>query len=97
MDKTHLSPTQVSEVTGAWVTQQMETYGIRVGEMAKELGIRSCQVSTWKYGRRPLKNPTKAMFFYYFMARRLELAIQKNEVQKIHPGRESQDNGETLV
>lgn len=58
------SPTDV--VTPQWLKQQMNTNGTRNKDMVAAFGIGKAEISAYVNGLRPMSQPVKAMFFYYF-------------------------------
>lgn len=60
------SPTEV--VSPEWIRQQMSRYKLALKVMATETGINKSSLSSVITGDKPLSDPMRAMFFYYFKA-----------------------------
>lgn len=58
------SPANV--VTDKWVNEKMLEKGIKLKQISEETGIDKTQLSSLITGDRPLSQPMKALFWYYF-------------------------------
>jgi hypothetical protein len=58
------SPVEV--VTSEWVTQHMSRYKVALKQLAIDTGINKSSLSSVITGDKPLSDPMRAMFFYYF-------------------------------
>ncbi|AMQ00920.1 hypothetical protein AY601_4069 [Pedobacter cryoconitis] len=50
----------------AWVAAEMLRTGVKIKDLVKETGIDKTNLSAWINGTRPMSQPVKAMFYYYF-------------------------------
>lgn len=66
----------VSDITPEWIQEQMKTYGVRPKDLSRQLAITPSTTSTAINGTRPISPPTKALFYYYFMAKRLSRELE---------------------
>ncbi len=55
-----------NQVDPDWVVSQMKSTGTRLKEIADETGIDYTQLSSLVSGDRPLSQPMKALFWFYF-------------------------------
>jgi hypothetical protein len=60
------TPNPITEIDAAWVKANMDKLNIRVTDMVNETGIDKTNLSAWATGARPMSQPVKAMFHYYF-------------------------------
>lgn len=70
--KIHVHPNvyvenQISLIDGDWVRNRMESLGVKVVDIQKDTGISKANISAWAGGLRPMSQPVKAMFYYYFL------------------------------
>ncbi len=59
-------PSPVEVVTPEWITQQMSRYKIALKQLAIDTGINKSSLSSVITGDKPLSDPMRAMFYYYF-------------------------------
>lgn len=65
----HAIPYQQSpaaEVDPEWISQKMESAGLKLKDVVAELGLDRTNVTAWVSGSRPMSQPVKSMFYYYF-------------------------------
>lgn len=62
------APPVTDVVTAEWVQDQMQGRGLKVKDVARDLGVDASKVSAYKSGIRPMSGVVRAMFFYYFQA-----------------------------
>jgi len=53
-------------VNPKWLNDKMLKNGIKVKDIANETGIEKSDISSWINGEKPMSQPVKAMFYYYF-------------------------------
>jgi hypothetical protein len=58
------SPVEI--VTSEWVTQEMSRHKIALKQLAIDTGINKSSLSSVITGDKPLSDPMRAMFYYYF-------------------------------
>ncbi|MBB2148792.1 XRE family transcriptional regulator [Pedobacter gandavensis] len=56
----------VDEVDPKWIEQKMFTTGTRLKDIQGDTGVDKTNLSAWVNGTRPMSQPVKAMFYYYF-------------------------------
>jgi hypothetical protein len=56
-------------VTPDWIVDQMKEKKVRLKEISDETGIDYSQLSSLVNGSRPLSQPMKALFWYYFKSK----------------------------
>lgn len=56
-------------VTPEWLQNKMTTTGCKVKDLVTDTGIDKANISAWINGVRPMSQPVKAMFYYYFLHR----------------------------
>ncbi len=59
-------PSPVEIVTSEWIKQQMSRYRVALKQLAIDTGINKSSLSSVITGDKPLSDPMRAMFFYYF-------------------------------
>lgn len=63
-----------NDVDADWINAQMLSAGIRLKEIAADTGVDYTQLSSLVSGARPLSQPMKALFYFYFLARQRQAA-----------------------
>lgn len=63
------TPAPVEVVSPEWITRQMTDGGIKLRQISKDTGIDYTQLSSLVSGARPLSQPMKAVFYYYFLSK----------------------------
>lgn len=63
------SPNPVSDVDAQWIKKQMDKYDVRVIDLVADTGVDKTNISAWANATRPMSQPVKAMFYYYFKFR----------------------------
>lgn len=63
-------PNPVSEIDGGWVKRQMEDLDIGVKDIVQDTGVDKTNISAWANSTRPMSQPVKAMFYYYFQCKK---------------------------
>lgn len=61
----------ISDITPEWIQEQMRLYGVKPKDFARQLALTNSTISLAINGTRPVAPYTKALFYYYFMAKRL--------------------------
>jgi hypothetical protein len=56
----------ITEIDGEWVKEKMEELDIGVNDVVKDTGVDKTNISAWANSTRPMSQPVKAMFYYYF-------------------------------
>jgi hypothetical protein len=56
----------VDVVNPEWLEERMQQHGVRIRQIQTDTGIDKTNLSAWTKGTRPMSQPVKAMFFYYF-------------------------------
>jgi hypothetical protein len=69
--KVHVHPieyvqSQANSVDSKWINDQMLQSGIKLKDMVDDTGIDKTQLSSLISGNRPLSQPMKALFWFYF-------------------------------
>lgn len=59
----------VEIVTPEWVNVQMLKKKIRIKDISVDTGIDKSNLSAWINGVRPMSQPVKAMFYFYFISK----------------------------
>lgn len=54
------------EVTPKWVQKHMLEQGVKLVDLVDKTGIHKSTLSTLVNGKRPMSQPVKAMFYYFF-------------------------------
>lgn len=72
--KIHVHPNayvenQITLIDGEWVRDRMDQLGVKVVDIQNDTGIAKANISAWAGGLRPMSQPVKAMFHYYFLFR----------------------------
>jgi len=57
---------EVNVVTPEWIQAHMKERGVKLKAIARDTGIDYTQLSAVTTGKKPLSQPVKAMFYYYF-------------------------------
>ncbi len=65
---------QVDVVLPEWVAEKMAETGIKIKDIQADTGIDKTNLSAWVKGTRPMSQPVKAMFYYYFQTDRKVVA-----------------------
>lgn len=60
------TPNPVSYIDAEWIKQQMDKHDIRVMDLVQDTGVDKTNISAWANATRPMSQPVKAMFYYYF-------------------------------
>jgi len=63
------TPSPAEHVTSEWVAGQMRAYKISTKQIAADTGIDLSQITSIITGNRPMSQPNKAMFWFYFLAK----------------------------
>lgn len=61
------APAIVDVVDPAWIKERMLNKGIRIKDMLIDTAIDKTNLSAWINGTRPMSQPVKAMFYFYFL------------------------------
>lgn len=67
-------------VDAAWITSQMTKTGTRLKQIADDTGLDYPNLSTYMSGEKPIPQPIKAMFWFYFLAKKAEKATRRRPV-----------------
>jgi len=59
----------VNAVNSEWISQAMKNTGIKLKDICSDTGLNVSQVSALISGLKPLSQPMKALFFYYFKSK----------------------------
>lgn len=59
-------PSPVEVVNSEWITAQMSRYHIALKQLAIDTGINKSSLSSVITGQKPLSDPMRAMFYYFF-------------------------------
>jgi hypothetical protein len=62
-----------SAVTPEWINKQMTDHGIKLKDLVKETGIDKTNLSAWINGLREMSQPVKAMFYFFFEKRTIQV------------------------
>lgn len=62
-------PPDVDIVDPDWILSQMSRHKVAIKHLEKETGIAKSNLSAWVNGLRPMSQPVRAMFYYYFLRR----------------------------
>jgi hypothetical protein len=57
----------VGEIDSFWVKDQMIKNGVTVTKLVKDTDIDKTNISAWVNGVRPMSQPVRSMFYYYFL------------------------------
>lgn len=57
----------VEVVTPEWIKEQQLKKGVRIKDIIIDTGIDKTNLSAWINGVRPMSQPVKAMFYFYFL------------------------------
>lgn len=57
----------VDIVNSEWIAEKMLKKGIRIKDLQIDTGIDKTNLSAWINGVRPMSQPVKAMFYFYFL------------------------------
>lgn len=57
----------VDVVNPQWLQQQLNQHKVSLKQLEKDTGIDKSNLSNWVNGNRPMSQPVKAMFYYYFV------------------------------
>lgn len=58
-----------NQIDAEWVRKQMLKYGTRVKDISLQTGIERTSISSIVNSNRPLSQPMRAMFWFYFLAK----------------------------
>ena len=58
-----------ASVDSAWINKQMTEHGIRIKDIAADTGLNRSQVNAMVTGNRPLSQLSKALMYFYFLAK----------------------------
>lgn len=58
--------TPVNVVTPDWAQERMNQRKVNLKQLEKDTGIDRGNLSNWVNGKRPMSQPVKALFYYYF-------------------------------
>jgi hypothetical protein len=61
------TPNPISLIDSKWLNSKMLEHGVRAKDIVNDTGIDKTNVSAWVNDLRPMGQPIKAMFYYYFM------------------------------
>ncbi|TDQ12178.1 XRE family transcriptional regulator [Pedobacter metabolipauper] len=59
-------PPIIDVVNPAWINDKMLNNGVRIKDIQADTGIDKTNLSAWINGTRPMSQPVKAMFYFYF-------------------------------
>lgn len=62
-----------NKVDSGWISKKMLATGTRVKDISNDTGIDNTQLTSLVTGRRPLSQPMKALFWFYFAAKEKEV------------------------
>lgn len=54
------------DVTPEWIQDRMNENKVSLKRLEKDTGLDKTNLSAWVNGKRPMSQPVKAMFYYYF-------------------------------
>lgn len=63
------TPNPISLIDSKWLNKKMLEYRVRAKDIVNDTGIDKTNVSAWVNDHRPMGQPIKAMFYYYFMVK----------------------------
>lgn len=58
-------------VTTQWIENQKYKYRLKSKTVSKELGVSESNIKAYMDGTKPLTSPIRAMFYFYFMSKKL--------------------------
>ena len=58
-----------ANVDSAWINKQMTELGIRIKDIAADTGLNRSQVNAMVTGNRPISQISKALMYFYFLAK----------------------------
>lgn len=71
---------QVDIVQPEWLAEKLLSTGIKIKDIQADTGIDKTNLSAWVKGTRPMSQPVKAMFYYYFQIdRKVQADNEPNE------------------
>lgn len=59
----------IESIDGKWIVDRMNKLDMRVVNIVNDTGIGKANISAWANGIRPMSQPVKAMFYFYFLAK----------------------------
>lgn len=69
-------PLDTNSITPEWIREQVEYYGLKPKDLMHQLGLNQSSVSLILSGKRPMSNPMRALFYYYFLCFRLNQELR---------------------
>ena len=60
-------PNPVSQIDSKWVKDKMQILHLAVTDIVHDTGIDKTNISAWANGTRPMSQPVKGLFYYYFL------------------------------
>lgn len=75
----HVYKLDTEEINPEWVRNRMEEFGLKRGDLIRQLDIDASSLSQILTGKRGMTKAVKALFFYYFNTYRLTKAIRDAE------------------
>ena len=60
------SANPITTINSLWIKQEMTMLDIGVKDIVALTGVDKTNISAWANGTRPMSQPVKAMFYYYF-------------------------------
>jgi hypothetical protein len=67
---TAYQPPPTDEVTPKWISNHMAEEKISIKDLVSLTGIDRTNFSAWINGKRPMSQPVKAMFYYFFKTKK---------------------------
>ncbi len=61
---------QLAQVDSAWIQNKMNQFHMQLNELVMDTDIDNTNLSAWINGKRPMSQPVKAMFWFYFSSRK---------------------------
>lgn len=84
---------QVDVVQPEWLAEKLLQTGIKIKDIQADTGIDKTNLSAWIKGTRPMSQPVKAMFYYYFQITRKVTATDHEQPEQNSSAAESAEMG----
>lgn len=67
----------LEDITGEWIREQMEIYGIKPKDVIRQTGLTQSEISLFLSGKRNMTRAIRALFYYYFLTYRLNRDLRR--------------------